>query len=157
MLKLVTGAVLVLLAFVLALSVRPALAGPADAGARSKTSTSHPRTWVYYPSGRAVGYIVRYSKRYWEGDAGAFISIELTKKGAYMIYENATWLNYAYPRPLGERHRYVAQTGEIFTQSSMTRWNIRRRGRLVAFTRGPDGVPAALAFVTGPKSTLIGA
>jgi hypothetical protein len=93
-------------------------------------------------------------KNYWEGNVGAFISIELTKDGAYMIYENATWLNYAYASPPGQRRRYVAHSGEVFTWVTTTRWNVYRHGRLIAFTRGPDGVPVALAFATGPDTLI---
>lgn len=128
-------------------AVRPAPAQPADPTWRS---ASGPTTCVITRrNGKLVGCVVRIGKRYWEGNAGALISIDVNKKGAYMIYENESWLNYAYPNPRGQQNRYVARSGEIFRKVSATRWNVLRRGRLIAFTRGPDGVPAALAFVTG--------
>jgi hypothetical protein len=69
-------------------------------------------------------------------------------KGGYAIYEGHTRANHAYPRPAGQRRRYVAMTGEVFQQITPTRWYVYRRTGLIAFTRGPDGVAAALAFVT---------
>ena len=119
----------------------------------SVASTGAPqRTCAYYPNGKLVGCVRGGSGAWGAGPAGAFTQIRLEKNGAYGIYENETLLNYAYPRPRGQRSRYVAHTGEIFRRVSPTRWSVFRGHRLVAVIRGPDGVPAALGFVTDALS-----
>jgi hypothetical protein len=105
------------------------------------------RTFVYRANGRLVGWVRRDAPRMWWASDGYNSEVFADKKGGYGITEGFHTYGNAWPSPPGQRSRYrVAGSNTWFVRITAARWNIMRRGRLVAFTKGPDGVAAALAF-----------
>ena len=80
--------------------------------------------------------------------------IHRDRKGGYGITEgfHAYW--YAWPATRSVRDRYVVwegpgrprRTRDTFVRVSATRWNVMRGGRITGYTKGPDGIAAALGF-----------
>lgn len=116
--------------------------------------TAEVRTFVYRANGRRVGWVRRGGPRSWWASDGLASSVYADRRGGYEITEGAQSYAWAFPRPSGQRKRYVVYdsvrppdpTNHVFERVSATRWRILRGGRVIAFTKGPDGVAAALGF-----------
>ncbi len=117
-------------------------AGAADVNAHS----GKVRTWIFLKSGRRVGYVERWVRNSWwaSDDCNSSVYID---RGRYVITEGFHPVGYASPVP-GTKGVYRVKRGYVFRGVSETRWNVLDGTGIAAFTRGPDGVPAALAFAT---------
>ena len=102
--------------------------------------------------------ILRTGARYWEASAGCATDIWMDRKGGYGIFEGNSTFAYAWPVPPTQRNSYAVvvdtspwkRTRSKWTLRRATRssWDVLKSGRRVAYTRGPDGVPAGLAYAT---------
>ena len=110
------------------------------------------RTYVFSPKGKNLGYVERTGVREWSASEGGNSEIYADRKGGYSITEGFHPVAYAWPKPSGQRSYYrvlracCTPTGDTLRRASATRWNIFRGTRLIAFTRGPDGIAAGLAY-----------
>jgi hypothetical protein len=141
----------VIVFFVAVAIIAAMLAAPPVASTASRQSSmlfaGAVRTFVYRASGRLVGWVRREGPRTWWASDGYNSEVFADKKGGYGITEGFHTYGRAWPSPAGQRSRYrVAGSNTWFVRITMERWNILRGGRVVAFTKGPDGVAAALAF-----------
>ena len=130
------------------------LAGPSAAmHARSASPLAGAiavKTYVYKPSGTPVGYVERTASRQWWASDAYNSRIFANSRGGFTILEGHTVAGGASPRPAGQRSRYVVAGSKFLIVRALvsaTRWDILNGSRLVGFTKGPDGVAAALAFI----------
>ena len=112
------------------------------------------RTFAYHANGRLAGWVRREGPRWWWASNGGNSRIAADRKGGYGIAEGYHTIAYAWPARRDDRNHYVVhdalrgneRTSYTFERVSATRWNVLRAGRLAGFTKGPDGVAAALGY-----------
>jgi hypothetical protein len=107
------------------------------------------KTFAYHANGKLAGYVEREATRRWLASSGHNSEIVADSKGSYAISEGHTVVGNAWPKPTGQRSRYVVSGSKVrFVRLlvSATRWDIVNGSRRIGFTKGPDGVAAALGF-----------
>lgn len=126
----------------------------ASGDVEERTSATAVRTFAYHANGKLAGWVRREGRRSWWASDGGNSAIYADRKGGYGITEGFDTYWYAWPAKPGDRSRYLVfraggrptRTSDTFVRASATRWNILRGGRLAGYTRGPDGVAAALGY-----------
>ena len=102
-----------------------------------------PRTYVYSPHGKQIGWVDR-TEGSWGASLSANADIYTLGRG-YIVQEGNTISYGAWPHPKGQTRRYLFLS-DILLEISATRWNVYHNRHLLAYTRGPDGAAAAVAF-----------
>jgi hypothetical protein len=142
---------------VVTVALLTSLSTQGSAGSPERSATADAtgvRTFAYHVNGKRAGWVRREGPRSWWASDGGNSAIHADRKGGYGITEGFHTYAYAWPARPGERSRYVVwegrgrptRTSDTFERVSATRWNVLRGGRLTGFTRGPDGVAAALGY-----------
>ena len=131
-----------------------ALASATAVSATATDTAAQPRTFAYHADGRLAGWVRREGTRNWWASNGGNSMVYRDKKGGYGITEGFHTYWYAWPAGPSIRGRYIVwegpgrprRTNDALVRVSATRWNVFRAGRLAGYTKGPDGVAAALGF-----------
>jgi YD repeat-containing protein len=137
----------------LAAAVIVLVAGPM-ATVQGATPPAGTRTFAYHANGKLAGWVRREGPRNWWASNGGNSSIHRDRKGGYGITEGFHVYWYAWPTSRSIRNRYViwkgfgrpTRTSDTVVRVSATRWNVLRAGRLSGYTKGPDGIAAALGY-----------
>ena len=131
-----------------------ALAYSAAVMATPTDESAQARTFAYRANGTLAGWVRREGARNWWASNGGNSMVYRDKRGGYGITEGFHTYWYAWPLSRPIRNRYVVwegpgrprRTNDSFVQVRATRWNVFRDRRLAGYTKGPDGVAAALGF-----------
>jgi YD repeat-containing protein len=121
---------------------------------QGSTPPTGTRTFAYHANGKLAGWVRREGPRSWWASDGGNSSIYRDRKGGHGITEGFHTYWYAWPASPTRRDKYVVwegpgrpeRTNDMFLRVSPTRWNVLRAGHLTGYTKGPDGIAAALGF-----------